>query len=479
MSESTLLIVDDEESILKQLKWAFKKNYRVITAPGAEQAAEALEREEPDLMILDLMLEPGSDTLEGFRILDVALRLNPSSRVVVITGHDETENALTAIEKGAYDFLAKPVSMDELRVILKRAEYLISLERQLNRMKQQARDRFDFEGIIAMSAPMLEVFDIIRRVATTDVPVLITGESGTGKELAAKAIHRRSNRSGEPFVPINCGAIPENLLESELFGHQKGSFTGAHKSQPGKFELANGGTIFLDEIAELSPKLQVKLLRFLQDQVIERIGGGDPIQVDVRIIAATNRPLKELIEESAFREDLYYRINTINIDLPPLRERGDDILLLGMDFLHHYSREYSKKIRGFGARARELIYAHHWPGNVRELENRVKRAVIMTTSNLIQPEDLNITTTADAEAQTREKTGGDGSPLPTALSGKTMREAREYIDRLLINRTLLHTGGNVSAAAEQLKISRPTLHDLIKKHGIDPSRFRDLKGRKS
>jgi two-component system NtrC family response regulator len=478
LTESTLLIVDDEESILKQLGWAFKDNYKVITASSGEKALELLKSEKPDLMILDLMLNTGAQTLEGFDILDASLKMNPLTKVIVITGHDETENALTAIEKGGYDFFAKPISIDELKVILNRAEHLLSLERQLKKMKEKTSDQFDFEGIISMSTPMLEVFDIIKRVATADVPVLITGESGTGKELTAKAIHNRSNRSEKPFVPINCGAIPENLLESELFGHEKGSFTGAHTSRPGKFEIADGGTIFLDEIAELSPKLQVKLLRFLQDQVIERIGSHKPIQVNIRIIAATNKPLKNLISTSAFREDLYYRINTINIELPPLRSRGDDILLLGMHFLHHYSQEYSKKIMGFGPQAREILLSHSWPGNVRELENQVKRAVIMTTSNLIQPEDLNISLSSSTGEGEKHRADLETSFIPSALTGKSIREAREYIDRLLINRALIRTGGNVSAAAEELEISRPTLHDLINKHGIDPSRFRDLKGKK-
>jgi two-component system NtrC family response regulator len=462
-----LLIVDDEEAILKQLEWAFKKNYRVTTASSEEEALDTIRAKKPDLMILDLSLRGDPDQLEGFYILETALQINPYLKIMVITGHDEKENALRAVELGAYDFFAKPIVIDELDVILKRASYVTGLERDLETLRKRSGERKDFEGIIAMSAPMLDIFNTVKRVSPTDVSVLITGESGTGKELVAKAIHNRSPRHGGPFIPINCGAIPENLLESELFGHEKGSFTGAHVTRPGKFELADGGTIFLDEIGELTQPLQVKILRFLQDQVIERVGGREPIQVDVRIIAATNRNLEEMLDTKSFREDLFYRINTINLSLPPLRERGEDILLLSMYFLNHYNREFSKNVRGFSNSAHGTLSGYAWPGNVRELENRIKRAVIMTTGKLIQPEDLDLP--YDDELEGESRAGDRGFSVP---AGTTLKQAREETERKLVIGALLRSKGNISAAAKELDISRPTLHDLMKKLDIDPDDFR-------
>jgi two-component system NtrC family response regulator len=466
-----LLIVDDEESILKQLEWAFKKDYRVTTASTEEKALEAVKAKKPDLMILDLSLTGDPERLEGFYVLEAALQINPFLKIMVITGHDEKENALRAVELGAYDFFAKPIVIDELAVILKRASYVTGLERDLETLRTRSGERKDFEGTIAMCAPMLDIFNTVKRVAPTDVSVLITGESGTGKELIAKAIHRRSPRHSGPFIPINCGAIPENLLESELFGHEKGSFTGAHVTRPGKFELADGGTIFLDEIGELTQPLQVKILRFLQDQVIERVGGREPIQVDVRIIAATNRDLEEMLSTKEFREDLFYRINTISLSLPPLRERGEDILLLAMYFLNHYNREFSKNIRGFSNNAHGTLANYAWPGNVRELENRIKRAVIMTTDKLIQPEDLDLPYEDELEDVTR----ADDRGLPIR-AGITLKQAREETERKLVAGALLRSRGNISAAAKELDVSRPTLHDLMKKLDIDPS---DFKGREA
>ncbi len=475
MSRTTLLIVDDEEAILKQLTWAFKNDFTIVSARNPDEALSAQTAKKPDLMILDLSLTDNPDVLEGFQVLESALQTNPRLKVIVITGHDDSENALNAMRNGAYDFYAKPVVIDELRVILKRASYLLSLEKELDDLREQSLEGHEFEGIVAMSENMLSTFDTIKRVAPTDVAVLITGESGTGKELLAMAIHRRSPRRSSPFVPINCGAIPENLLESELFGHEKGAFTGAHVARPGKFEVADGGTIFLDEIGELPQPLQVKLLRFLQDQVIERIGGREPIQVSVRIVAATNRDLSKMIEDGSFREDLFYRINAINIDLPPLRERGNDILLLGMRFLHHYKREYSRNIKGFSKAAQHALFRYEWPGNVRELENRVKRAVIMAAGNIIQPGDLDLSCTED------DKGAGSGDGGPAALSrftGRSLKGARDTVERHLIANALVRLGGNVSAAAQELDISRPTLHDLMKKHGLNPEDFRERKGRK-
>jgi two-component system NtrC family response regulator len=468
----SLLIVDDEEVILKQLEWAFREHYKVATAATEEDALAAIKAKKPQLMILDLSLTGDPEKLEGFRILETALQLNPLLKIMVITGHDEKENALKAIEMGAYDFFAKPIVIDDLMVILKRAAYLSKLEKELDALKKKPDGTKDFEGIIAMSQPMTDLFDTVKRVAPTDVAVLITGESGTGKELVARAIHSRSPRTGKPFIPINCGAIPENLLESELFGHERGSFTGAHASRPGKFEIADGGTIFLDEIGELPQGLQVKLLRFLQDQLIERVGGRSPIQVNVRVIAATNRELGTMLEANEFREDLFYRINTISLELPPLRARGDDIHLLAMYFLNLYNKEFAKSIRGFSADAQNTLVKYNWPGNVRELENRVKRAVIMATGKHIQPDDMDLPfpdEIDDPQAADVTLVKGEAS---SSLQGSSLKEAREEIERRLVTGALIRLKGNVSAAAQELEVSRPTLHDLMKKLGIDPSDYR-------
>ena len=468
-----LLIVDDEEAILKQLNWAFKNDYDIVTASSADEAISAVRKHSPAVMILDLSLTDDSSELEGFEVLETALSIAPRIKVVMITGHDDKENALKSIGTGAVDFYAKPVDIEELRIILRRAFHISSLEEEIERLKEGYEPGHEFEGIIGMSEPMLGIFEIVRRIAPTGVSVLITGESGTGKELIARAIHNQSARSGGPFVPINCGAIPENLLESELFGHEKGSFTGAHATKAGKFEAADGGTLFLDEIGELPQTLQVKLLRFLQDQVVERVGGEEPIQVDVRVIAATNRDLEEMIGEKAFREDLFYRINTVRVSLPPLRDRGDDLILLATRLLHRYSSELSRGLKGYSRAAVEAIHAYGWPGNVRELDNRVKRGVIMAASNLIQPSDLDIPFDGDtAGKKSRE-------PVSLATAGElTLKEARVSLERGMVAASLLRSSGNVSAAAGELDISRPTLHDLMKKHGIDADDFRAPKDKK-
>ncbi len=473
MAKDRLLIIDDEETILKQLKWAFKNDYDIVTAASAEAAISAVREHSPAVMILDLSLDDNSAVFEGFEVLETALSIDPQLKVVMITGHDDAENALKSIETGAVDFCAKPVDMEKLRVILQRAFYISSLEGELAGLREGYAQGHEFEGIIGMSEPMLGIFEAVRRIAPTGVSVLITGESGTGKELIARAIHSQSTRGQGPFIPINCGAIPENLLESELFGHEKGSFTGAYATKTGKFETADGGTLFLDEIGELPQALQVKLLRFLQDQVIERVGGEAPIQVDVRVIAATNSDLEEMIEEKRFREDLFYRINTVRVSMPPLRDRGDDILLLATRFLHRYNSEFSRGLKGYSRAALAAIHAYRWPGNVRELDNRVKRSVIMAASTLIQPSDLDI--------PYDDGNGGDAAAGTASLdvAGEmTLKEARDRLEKGMVVAALLHTSGNVSASAGELDVSRPTLHDLMKKHGIDAGDFRAPKDKK-
>ncbi|MCX5754311.1 MAG: PEP-CTERM-box response regulator transcription factor [Candidatus Krumholzibacteria bacterium] len=477
MPAGTLLIVDDEESILKQLQWAFKADFTVLTAQTAGEAIAAVKAKKPGLMLLDLSLTGEPRNIDGLAILEDAILIAPHLKIVVLTGHDERENALKAIERGAYDFCSKTIPIEELRTILKRAAHLLSLETELLALKRKEGARHEFEGIVAISKSMLDVFETVKRVAATDVSILITGESGTGKELIARAIHSRSPRRDNPFVPINCGAIPENLLESELFGHERGSFTGAFETRQGKFETADSGTTFLDEIGELSPPLQVKILRFLQEHIIERVGAREPIKVDVRIIAATNRNLDAMLAGQTFREDLFYRINTVSIDLPPLRDRRDDILLLAMRFLHRYNGEFSRNVRGFGEYAQRTLGLYAWPGNVRELENRVKRGVIMATGKLIQPEDLDLPYPEDLRKNVpgAEPSGAARGEAP--FEPMPLKEAREELEHRFIVGALVRARGNVSAAAESLEVSRPTLHDLMKKHGVDPETYRLPKGK--
>jgi two-component system NtrC family response regulator len=370
----------------------------------------------------------------------------------MVTGNDSRENAIASIRRGAADWYAKPIELDELRVILRRAVHIRNLE-----LAQPGgpAPRRRYHRLVGESDAMKKVYLLIQRVAGTDVNVLVLGENGTGKELVANAIHEAGPRREQPFVPINSGAIPENLLESELFGHERGSFTDAYRTKEGKFELADRGTLFLDEIGEVPLHLQVKLLRFLQDHKVERIGGRDPIRVDARVIAATNRDLKAMIAEGRFREDLFYRLGVITIHVPPLRERGDDLRLLAEYFLEFYSRQHKRKLKGFTQAALRAILAYPWPGNVRELENLVQRAVILGVDAYLRPEDLGL-----------ESAGGTAEPLPTLQAARDEAESRLLVDALTRN------AGNVTRAARDIDISRPTLHDLLKKHGLDAARYR-------
>lgn len=451
-NENIILIVDDEDGLRSQLKWALADEYRVLDARNTEETIEILNRESPNLVTLDITLSPYGD-LDGIRVLEKIVEIDPKIKVIMITGHEEKEIALKAIQLGAYDYYQKPINIDELSTIIKRALYIQKLELENEALNQKLLQEKQFKDIIGDSSQMLRVFDIMKKVLATDVPVLISGESGTGKELVARAIHFQSPRRDKPFVPINCGAIPENLLESELFGHEKGAFTGAYYQKKGKFELANDGTAFLDEIGELSPKLQVKILRFLQEKEIERVGGKESISVDVRILAATNKNLKKEIENQNFREDLYYRLGVITIDMPLLHERGDDVLLLANCFLNKYAKEYDKKISNFDALAIKKMQNYGWPGNVRELENRIKRAVIMSQKNLITSEDLGFT-----------------EEIPTKK--ESLIEVVDNIQKKYINMALNRTKGNVSKAARELGISRVTLYDLLNRFSIEVSEYR-------
>jgi len=448
MTKPQLLIIDDDESIRSQMKWALLADYEILAAGDRPSAIEMFRKQKPSVVTLDLGLPPQpAGTEEGFKALAEMLEDNPGAKVIVITGQDDRKNALTAIGMGAYDFFCKPIRIDELKIVLTRAFNLANLEAE-NRRLQTGAGADAFEGMIGTSPAIQTVFTTIRKVATTDVPVLIIGESGTGKELAARAIHRLSSRSKGPFIAINCGAIPENLLESELFGHEKGAFTGAHMQRKGRIESAQGGTLFLDEVGELSPALQVKLLRYLQEQKIERVGGREEIEVDARVLAATNRIPKEAIAEGRLREDLYYRLGVVVVTLPPLRERGEDIILIATAFLQRFSRENRKKITGFTKEASMALDGHPWPGNIREMENRVRRAVIMAEGNRITPADLEL------EGPIRR------------LEGSSLKEAREEVERELVQRALARHKGNISQAAQQLGISRPTRYELMEKLGI-------------
>ena len=445
MKKQKLLIVDDDEDLRTQMKWALAQDYEILLAEDRLSAATVMTKERPAVVTLDLGLPPlPAGVEEGFAALDQILTEYQQAKVIIITGRGEKENALRAVEKGAYDFFYKPIQIDELKVVLRRAFHLSQIERE-QRALQQRLSGGTFEGMLGTCTKMQEVFAVIRKVATTDAPVLITGESGTGKELVACAMHRLSVRPNNPFIVINCGAIPENLLESELFGHEKGAFTGAHIQRKGRFEMAQGGTLFLDEIGELPISLQVKLLRFLQERVIERVGGREQIEVDTRVIAATNRDLKEAMKEGSFREDLYFRLGVILISLPPLREREGDIILIAKTFLERYADESRKKIRGFSDQAIEALAQCAWPGNVRELENRIKRAVIMAEGVNITPADLEMETP-------RGKYENMG-----------LKEAREALEKELLTKAIFRNNGNMTKVAMELGISRPTLYDLMEK----------------
>jgi two-component system NtrC family response regulator len=451
VGKTKLLIVEDDESVRIQMRWALGRDYEVLLAEDRANAVQVFGRERPSLVTLDLGLPPRSrDVEEGFLTLGAILDQEPRTKVVVITGRDERQHALRAIGQGAYDFLCKPVELNELRVILRRAAELHGLESEQRALAQHLGSDPQDE-ILGTSGAIQEVFTAIRKVARADVPVLITGESGTGKELVARAIHRRSRVSAGPFVPINCAAIPESLLESELFGHEKGAFTGAHVQRMGRIQMASGGTLFLDEIGELSSPLQVKLLRYLQDHKIARIGGREDIVVDARVIAATHVDLRAAMRERRFREDLFYRLGVLIIRIPPLRDRGEDVLVIARALLQKYSAEIGAKIIGFEHSALDALRTHTWPGNVRELENRVKRAVIMAEGRKITPRDLEL-----------------DSPLEK-YNGQPLREARKAIEREIIEKALIKTAGNVTRAATILGISRPTLYDLINKYGISIS----------
>jgi two-component system, NtrC family, response regulator len=444
-----LLIVDDDEEIRAQMRWALAPDYDIVLAADRPAAIERFRSARPSVVLLDLGLPPHpSSPDEGLAALSELLELDSATKVVIVSGQGEKGPAMRAIGSGAYDFVGKPVEMDELRLLLKRCFHVAQLEHEYRDMQLRLHDD-SFEGLLGTGARMQIVFDAIRKVATTDAPVLILGESGTGKEMTARAIHQRSTRKNGPFVAINCSAIPESLIESELFGHEKGAFTGAHLQRKGRIELSAGGTLFLDEIGEIPLPIQVKLLRFLQEQCIERVGGRQEIDVDTRVIAATNADLKKGMSEGRFREDLFYRLAVVQIALPALRDREDDILLLARTFLQRFAADAGKPGLAFGPDALRALRQHAWPGNVRELQNRVKRAVIMSEGKRLAAQDLELVATA--------------GPSHNA----SLKEARERLEREMIRQSLRKHGGKITSAAADLGISRPTLYEMIDKLGVE------------
>ena len=450
MSEKPkLLVVEDDAGLQRQLKWSYE-DQEVILAGDREAALDALRTHQPAVVTLDLGLPPDPDGVtEGFATLEAILATRPNTKVIVASGHGARESARRAIAMGAFDFYHKPVDIDELGLIVRRAYHVAELEAENRRLAEAGNSGDKVLGGIVTAAPeMIKVARMVERVATANVSVMLLGASGTGKELLAKGLHNASARAGEAFVAINCAAIPENLLESELFGYEKGAFTGAVKTQPGKIEMAEGGTLFLDEVGDIPLPLQVKLLRFLQERVIERVGGRKTIPVDVRIVCATHQDLDAMIAAGRFREDLFYRLAEIVVRIPGLKERPGDAVLLAQYFLTRFARENGRDFKGLTPDAIAAISDWPWPGNVRELENRMKRAVIMAEGSRLTAADLDLVNSSDEAAL-------------------TLKVARETADRQAIRRPMLRADGNVSTAAKFLGVSRPTLYDLLKQYGLE------------
>jgi two-component system NtrC family response regulator len=447
-SKPVLLVVEDDPGLQKQLKWSFD-DLDVVIAGDRESAVAALRRYEPPVVTVDLGLPPDPDgASEGMAVLREILSLAPATKVIVVSGNQDRGNAVKAVAMGAYDFYQKPFDADVLRLIVNRAFHLYQLEAETRKLQLQQQGSV-LQGIITGSDAMQKVCRTIEKVAPVDATVLLLGESGTGKEVLARAVHELSPRVSKRFVAINCAAIPENLLESELFGYEKGAFTGATKQTKGKIEYADGGTFFLDEVGDLPMPLQAKLLRFLQERVVERLGGREEIPVDVRVVCATHQDLRALIDQNRFREDLYYRISEITVNIPPLRERPGDAVLLSRVFLERFAQQFKKPVRGFTPAAIAGIEAHTWPGNVREIENCIKRAVIMSEGGRIEAADLGLPNVRAEETQ-----------------WLNLRQAREEAEREAVTRALTRVGGNIAKAAELLGISRPTLYDLMGRYGI-------------
>ncbi|HEY6530136.1 MAG TPA: PEP-CTERM-box response regulator transcription factor [Cellvibrionaceae bacterium] len=440
-----LLIIEDDIGLQSQLRWHFDQ-YEVIIAGNRDDAIAAVRLHEPPIILQDLGLPPDDEGVEeGFRCIREISALLPTAKIIVMTGNSDYENAVRAIAMGAYDFYQKPVNAETLDLILQRAFHIHRLEEQNRILKEQQQAPLD--GIIACDPAMLKICRTIEKLAPSNVTCTLTGESGTGKEVLARALHRLSPRAQGRMMAINCAAVPENLMESELFGYEKGAFTGANKRTIGKIETANEGTLFLDEIGDMPLPLQAKLLRFLQERTIERVGGREDVPVDVRVVCATNKNLQQMVKDGTFREDLYYRICEMEIHIPPLRDRQGDKLLLARHFLRIYSEQNNPSVVGFSQEAAESIEAYEWPGNIREMENRVKRAVVMCEDKHIGSIDLGLVTS-------------DGVSI-------NLRQVRLQAERSAILKALTMTENNISAAAKLLGVTRPTLYDLLKKYNVN------------
>ena len=449
--KKTLLIVEDDPGLQSQMRWCFNDDVEVHMASDRESAISLLRRHEPGVVTLDLGLppDPGGAT-EGFMVLEEILQLAPKTKVIVVTGREEKENAVRAVGMGATDFFQKPLDADILNFIVERAFRLQDLETENSRLKQTQAGS-GISGVIASSPAMIKVCRTIEKIAPTDVSTLLLGETGTGKEVLARALHNLSPRSDGPFSAINCAAIPENLLESELFGHEKGAFTGAHQQKKGKVELAHGGTLFLDEIGDMPASLQPKMLRFLQERVIERVGGVKEIPVDVRVVCATHQDIDGLIEANKFREDLYYRVSEISLNIPPLREREGDSVLIAQALLKSIGGDMKREDLRLSEDAMAAIRSHDWPGNVREMINKIKRAAIMTDGRNVSAEDLEL----------------EGSFLSLPEGSLNLKQIRDGAEKTACLQAIQSAAGNMAKAARILGITRPTLYSLIEKHGIE------------
>ena len=461
-----LLVVEDDPGLQSQLRWCFTDT-EVEVADEFDVAIEVINRLKPQVVTLDLGLPPDAGGVsQGFRVLEEILRIAPMTKVIIITGQEDREHALRAVQMGAYDFFNKPVDSATLSLVTERAFHLYQLELE-NRQLQHNLPSSPLDGLITTSPKMLRICQTLEKVAPSDLNVLLLGESGTGKEILANALHRLSPWADKNFVAINCAAIPENLLESELFGHEKGSFTGADKQKLGKVEMAHGGTLFLDEIGDMPFQLQAKMLRFLQERVIERIGGRKTIPVETRVVCATHRDLNGMIEREEFRGDLFFRISDIVLDIPPVRDRGSDAIVLAHAFLDKFSKHNDRVFNGFTAAAEQAIKDYSWPGNVRELEKSIKRAAIMAEGNKIDAPDLfadQIPSQLDTltDSDTRSSNSNNDKSQPYDL--RTIRTTAEI---KAIKRALAKAKGNVTQAAKLLKITRPTLYAMIEKLGIE------------
>ncbi len=450
-----ILIVDDDAAHRQMLDTVLKADgYNTTHAADGAEAVSAVEQRFYDLVLMDVRMS----RMGGIEALKRIKELSPRIPIIIMTAYASVGTAVEALKSGAYDYLTKPLDIDELKILVQKTLRHFELESENQYLRERLDDRFDYASIIGKSDAMIKLFDTLSLVAPSDATVLISGESGTGKELVANAIHQNSPRKNSAFIKVNCAALPETLLESELFGHVKGAFTGASSHKQGRFHQAHTGTIFLDEIAEMTPAIQAKILRVLQEQSFEPLGGSQSVQVDIRVIAATNRVLEAEIEQGRFREDLYYRLNVVSVAVPPLRERKEDILLLAEHFLSIYAQKNRRLIKGFTPRAADLLMRYHWPGNVRELENAVERAVILTRGEMITPEHL------PHPIQAIDAGEGGAETVDTGVSVRALKD----VEKEMILRTLDQTDGNRTRTAEILGISRRTLQLKLKKYGINP-----------